>query len=295
MSSSRSQARDPVPPLTPASRTRSRRLAQESPKVPLTIPAVQDSPTPSARSTRAHDRLEPRDSPEQEQDRSNGVNIREETLNGSKSRRVASPQRQSRLIVSIPLSDPPKREREQDDQENAEAGQKHRRLLDGSKKNSKEPEAPISEGNQPLAEPTESSKPQQSNKDGMSTRSSSRSRSQRQQSDTQERHGSQRLHEPDPPVLEKENGQGEIEIVHTVHLDPPQDITADEVGDMDPADRDRSEPPSQDEGDEEPFERVPEYIKREMQEFEQGFNGLEGKFKLLDKIGEGKGPTEACF
>lgn len=33
---------------------------------------------------------------------------------------------------------------------------------------------------------------------------------------------------------------------------------------------------------------VPEYIKTEMQKFEQGFNGLDGKFKLLNKIGEGE-------
>ncbi|KAG0291089.1 hypothetical protein BGZ96_005491 [Linnemannia gamsii] len=32
---------------------------------------------------------------------------------------------------------------------------------------------------------------------------------------------------------------------------------------------------------------VPEYVLREMQAFEQGFNGLQGKFKLLDKIGAG--------
>ncbi|KAF9351747.1 hypothetical protein BGX26_010274 [Mortierella sp. AD094] len=32
---------------------------------------------------------------------------------------------------------------------------------------------------------------------------------------------------------------------------------------------------------------VPEFVRKEMQEFEQGFNGLQGKFKLLDKIGEG--------
>lgn len=223
-----------------------------------------------------------------DQEHTNGVNIREETLNSSKSRRVASPQRQSRLIVSIPLSDPPKREREHDDQENAEAGQKHRRLLDGSKKNSKEQEAPITDRSQLLVETVESLKPQQSNKDGVSTRSSSRTRSQLNQADTQERHGSQRQQEPDPQLLNKDNGQGEMEIEHPLHLDTPQDTMVDEAGDMDPADRDRSEPPSQDEDDEEPFERVPEYIKREMQEFEQGFNGLEGKFKLLDKIGEGK-------
>ncbi|KAK3829968.1 MAG: kinase-like domain-containing protein, partial [Linnemannia gamsii] len=32
---------------------------------------------------------------------------------------------------------------------------------------------------------------------------------------------------------------------------------------------------------------VPEYVLREMQAFEQGFNGLQGKFKLMDKIGAG--------
>ncbi|KAK3818595.1 MAG: serine/threonine protein kinase Hsk1 [Benniella sp.] len=32
---------------------------------------------------------------------------------------------------------------------------------------------------------------------------------------------------------------------------------------------------------------VPDYVKQEMQKFEQGFNGLQGKFKLLNKIGEG--------
>ncbi|KAK5823346.1 cell cycle protein kinase spo4 [Linnemannia elongata] len=32
---------------------------------------------------------------------------------------------------------------------------------------------------------------------------------------------------------------------------------------------------------------VPEYVLREMEAFEQGFNGLQGKFKLLDKIGAG--------
>ncbi|KAF9135831.1 hypothetical protein BGW39_011420 [Mortierella sp. 14UC] len=32
---------------------------------------------------------------------------------------------------------------------------------------------------------------------------------------------------------------------------------------------------------------VPEYVLREMQAFEQGFNGLQGRFKLLDKIGAG--------
>ncbi|GJJ70048.1 cell division control protein 7 [Entomortierella parvispora] len=281
-SSSRSQARDPVPPLTPASRTRSRRLAQESPKAPLTTSVVQDSPTRNLRSTRANDYPEPI-----EPERSNGVNIREEGLAISRSRRVASPQRQSRLIVSIPLSDPPKREREPDDQEGDETGQKHRRLLDGSKKNSKEQEAPVMEGNQSPVEPMESSKPPRSGKDGVSTRSTSRNSTQRHQAVHQEKIDSQKLEEQDPPVLGTDIKLEDMETVHPAHLEPPQDTAADEVGDMDHADRDRSEPPSQDEGDEEPFEKVPEYIKREMQEFEQGFNGLEGKFKLLDKIGEG--------
>ncbi|KAF8982817.1 hypothetical protein BGZ46_000543 [Entomortierella lignicola] len=34
-------------------------------------------------------------------------------------------------------------------------------------------------------------------------------------------------------------------------------------------------------------EVIPDYVRKEMEEFEQGFNGLQGKFKLLDKIGEG--------
>lgn len=38
---------------------------------------------------------------------------------------------------------------------------------------------------------------------------------------------------------------------------------------------------------------VPEYVLREMQAFEQGFNGLQGKFKLLDKIGAGMGHEES--
>lgn len=47
-------------------------------------------------------------------------------------------------------------------------------------------------------------------------------------------------------------------------------------------------PPS--EGEEEEINKgvVPDYVRREIEEFEQGFNGLQGRFKLLDKIGEGK-------
>ncbi|KAG0006197.1 hypothetical protein BGZ65_009025 [Modicella reniformis] len=42
------------------------------------------------------------------------------------------------------------------------------------------------------------------------------------------------------------------------------------------------------ESDEEDGSRVvPEYVKMEMQKFEEGFNGLQGKYKLLNKIGEG--------
>ncbi|KAF9948695.1 hypothetical protein BGZ72_009430 [Mortierella alpina] len=46
-------------------------------------------------------------------------------------------------------------------------------------------------------------------------------------------------------------------------------------------------PPS--EGDDEEINKgaVPDYVRREIEEFEQGFNGLQGRFKLLDKIGEG--------
>ncbi|KAF9288891.1 hypothetical protein BGZ68_010424 [Mortierella alpina] len=46
-------------------------------------------------------------------------------------------------------------------------------------------------------------------------------------------------------------------------------------------------PPS--EGEEEEINKgvVPDYVRREIEEFEQGFNGLQGRFKLLDKIGEG--------
>ncbi|KAF9922858.1 hypothetical protein FBU30_007001 [Linnemannia zychae] len=47
-------------------------------------------------------------------------------------------------------------------------------------------------------------------------------------------------------------------------------------------DDDESEPE-----DDEENQVVPEYVLREMQAFEQGFNGLQGKFKLLDKIGAG--------
>ncbi|KAG0213890.1 hypothetical protein BGX28_003314 [Mortierella sp. GBA30] len=46
-------------------------------------------------------------------------------------------------------------------------------------------------------------------------------------------------------------------------------------------------PASEGDDDDNEGDFVPDYILREIQEFEQGFNGLEGRFKLLDKIGEG--------
>lgn len=45
-----------------------------------------------------------------------------------------------------------------------------------------------------------------------------------------------------------------------------------------------------DEEDGEPDE-IPEHILEEINNFEQGFNGLQGRYKLVDKIGEGK----ACY
>lgn len=55
--------------------------------------------------------------------------------------------------------------------------------------------------------------------------------------------------------------------------------------------RDDDEDSDSEEEDEE-NQVVPEYVLREMQAFEQGFNGLQGKFKLLDKIGAGMGHEE---
>lgn len=46
-----------------------------------------------------------------------------------------------------------------------------------------------------------------------------------------------------------------------------------------------------DEEDGEPDD-IPEHVLEEINNFEQGFNGLQGRYKLVDKIGEGKHSTE---
>ncbi|KAF9188673.1 hypothetical protein BGZ51_000412 [Haplosporangium sp. Z 767] len=58
----------------------------------------------------------------------------------------------------------------------------------------------------------------------------------------------------------------------------------DQEGDQDEGQLD---PASEEDEDEDDKTRVPEYVLKEMEKFEKGFNGLQGRFKLLDKIGEG--------
>ncbi|KAF9568375.1 hypothetical protein EC968_002943 [Mortierella alpina] len=67
---------------------------------------------------------------------------------------------------------------------------------------------------------------------------------------------------------------------------PEADAGLEETAEQD-QDAVAAHPPS--EGDEEENNKgvVPEYVRKEIEEFEQGFNGLQGRFKLLDKIGEG--------
>ncbi|KAF9098051.1 hypothetical protein BGX23_007208 [Mortierella sp. AD031] len=105
---------------------------------------------------------------------------------------------------------------------------------------------------------------------------------------------------PNTPPLDVGEGseQGDIS---QMNFEAPEDTTADidqEWRPQHPRKRARTSIKAEGEGIENDDEEsegdeddenqmVPEYVLREMQAFEQGFNGLQSKFKLLNKIGAG--------
>ncbi|KAF9966381.1 hypothetical protein BGZ70_002505 [Mortierella alpina] len=95
---------------------------------------------------------------------------------------------------------------------------------------------------------------------------------------------------PSQQPSRKEQGREE-ETVSAENMDEDQAEAEAEADSEDAAEQDRdavaTHPPS--EGDDEEINKgaVPDYVRREIEEFEEGFNGLQGRFKLLDKIGEG--------
>ncbi|CAO3564027.1 unnamed protein product [Mortierella alpina] len=89
-----------------------------------------------------------------------------------------------------------------------------------------------------------------------------------------------------PSHEQQERGEGSVS-AETMDEDPAEaEANPEDVVEQD-QDAVAAHPPS--EGDDEEINKgaVPDYVRQEIEEFEKGFNGLQGRFKLLDKIGEG--------
>ncbi|KAI1319600.1 hypothetical protein EDD11_003593 [Mortierella claussenii] len=89
----------------------------------------------------------------------------------------------------------------------------------------------------------------------------------------------------------KSNPSGTLVPQDATEMTHPQEIEVEDHEDhqKDPDDFHDECPHDAESGDEDEYERagVSAYVRSEMEEFEKGFNGLQGKFKLLNKIGEG--------
>ncbi|KAF9436038.1 hypothetical protein BGZ76_004949 [Entomortierella beljakovae] len=237
----------------------------------------------------------------------NGVSVHEEIDLKMRTRRqsssINSNQTPPRLIVSIPITAQNKRPSD-GDLGNVSEDRKHRRLSDNSRSkdiSSIEPSSTEQSGNNEDSNRTSEmavDRGEQSVKEHHTSNQTSvrttRSRTAEMRTKLIQEHDnekegldeiivdSQPGPEPPAPITDCQ----EIEVEDQPELDVPQ-VDDEPLEDTeDPENMELNDVDSDVEDGEDPA-LVPEKIKKEIEEFEQGFNGLQGKFKLLDKIGEG--------